>query len=222
MQSVFLFSSSTIYMAVELLFVPFITLGYLLLPNKKSTLFTLFLVVYSISDILNLFDGETFTESLYFICNSLYVLAYIFLFFSILFSMDLRKVFKKFYFQCIVLTGLSIYLFIVLFNIVNPVTFESDIVALVQFVEHMYNLVLLFILVVSFLSYLEKETSKSLLLFLACLSLIFSEFLLIGYYYLLEMDVLSYIATMLNFLAFMLFFYQAKLKPESKKKVSYI
>lgn len=220
MCTVLILDFSAVLSKLELLVVPIITMVYLFNSKNKTIFFSLFFITYAVSDIFNLIDGESLYEPIYFVCNGLYVVAYIFLLIEILNSMNINNILKNFLFQFLVLIILAIYLFVVLYKIVTPLTFETNTINLVRFVEHVYNLVLLFILVTSFLNYLEKETTKSLLFFLACLSIVFSELLLIGYYYLLEKEILNYSAIILNVLAFILFYYQSKLKYKEVVKLS--
>ncbi|MBQ0786938.1 MAG: hypothetical protein KBT69_05535, partial [Oceanihabitans sp.] len=106
----------------------------------------------------------------------------------------------------------------VLYGIIDPILFETDVINLVRFVEHSYNFILLVLLAISFLNFLEKDTKKSLFLFIGCLLISFSDFLLIGYYYLSDIELLNYIAIVLNILAFVMFYLQTGIEIDSKKK----
>jgi len=98
--------------------------------------------------------------------------------------------------------------------------FETEYLSWVKFAEHFYNLVLLLLLAVSFLNYLEKDCRKSLLLFIGCLAISNSEFILIGYYYLSDIELLNYIATLLNILAFVMFYMQSNLENNPPNKAN--
>jgi len=209
---------ATIIPIVELLVVPAVTIYYFVNRMTQKTLFfTLFLVTYSFSDIINLIDGEALYEPIYYICNGMYILAYMFLIAYILKSLNAKLLIKKFLFQIVVLTILSVYLFSVLFDIVDPNVYESDIVNFVRFTEHSFNLVLLVLLGISFLNYLDKGSKKALVLFTGCVAITFSELLLIGYYYLADYKMLNYFAILLNFSAFLLFYYQSEIRVSDNK-----
>jgi len=208
----------SMFSVLELLIVPIITLFYFLLRKKKSLYFSLFLGCYSLADILHIIDGDNLYEIFYFACNILYVISFFFLILEIFKTLNVKVLFKKFLVQTIVLAMLIIYLFTVLSGIIDPVLFETKVLSLVRVVEHGYNLMLLIMLAVSFLNFLENDTTKSLYLFIGCLSLSFSEFILIGYYYLTELEILSYIATFLNVFAFIIFYLQSNLVVGVKKK----
>jgi hypothetical protein len=200
---------------LELLIVPIITMYYLIYNKKKSMVFVLFLIFYSIADILHLIDLDSNSDLFYFLISGLYISAYILLLIEILKNLNLRVLYKKFLIQTVVLLALVIYLFTVLCSIIDPISFETEFLNGVKFAEHFYNLVLLLLLAVSFLNYLEKDSRKSLLLFIGCLAISNSEFLLIGYYYLSDIELLNYIATFLNILAFVMFYMQSNLENDS-------
>ncbi|WP_452229566.1 MULTISPECIES: hypothetical protein [unclassified Lacinutrix] len=208
----------SIFSILELLVVPVITVIYFISRKKKSLFFFLFLVSYSSADILHIMDDDNLSETLYFVCNILYVVSFFFLLFEIFKALDFRVLIKKFLIQTIVLFVLVIYLFTVLYGIIDPILFDSKVLNLVRFVEHSYNFILLVLLAISFLNFLENDTRKSLFLFIGCLAISFSDFLLIGYYYLSDLEILNYIAIALNIFAFVMFYLQTDLEINSKKK----
>ncbi|MDO6597173.1 hypothetical protein Q4512_09635 [Oceanihabitans sp. 2_MG-2023] len=218
--TVFSLLDSSVFAILELLVVPAITVLYFISRKEKSLFFLLFLVSYSVSDILHIIDGDNLSEVLYFACNILYVVAFFFLLLEVFKTLNYNIVLKKFLVQTIVLFVLVIYLFTVLYGIIEPILFESEVVYLVRFVEHSYNFVLLVLLSVSFLNFLENDTKKSLFLFIGCLAISFSEFLLIGYYYLSDLELLNYVAVMLNIFAFVMFYLQTNIAIDSKKKAN--
>ena len=203
--------SSSIFETLELLIVPFITLIYVITIRDKSKYFTLFLVIYSISDIINIIDQDELYELIYFTCNTLYIISYVFLLLEILKSISFKDIIKTFPIHIGVLLLLNFYIIFVMTTIINPIDFETEHLSYVRVIEHLYNFVLLSLLSMSFLNYLFHESHKALLLFCGCLLITFSEFLLIGYYYLSEeMEILGLISTLFNVFAFVLFYYQSK------------
>ena len=207
------FINSTIFETLELLIVPAITLIYLLRVKEKSIYFTLFLVTYSISDFINIIDQDRLYELIYFTCNVLYMISYLFLLLEILKSISFKIILKNFSTHIVVLLLLNFYIIFVMTTIINPIDFETKYISSVRVIEHLYNFILLSLLSLSFLNYLYKEDKKSLFLFCGCLAITFSEILLIGYYYLSEnMQVLGFVSTMLNISAFILFYFQSTFK----------
>ncbi|QRM90916.1 hypothetical protein FG167_17245 [Lacinutrix sp. WUR7] len=209
---------SSIFSILELLVVPVLTVFYFISRKEKSLFFLLFLVSYSSADILHIIDGDNLSETLYFLCNSLYIFAFLFLLFEIFKTLNLKILIKKFLVQTIILLVLVVYLFTVLCGIIDPILFETEVLGMVRLLEHSYNLVLLVLLAVSFLNFLENDTRKSLFLFIGCLTISFSDFLLIGYYYLSDIEILNYIAIALNIFAFVMFYLQTDVEIDSKKK----
>ena len=209
---------TTIVPVMELLVVPMITVYYFInKATKKALFFTLFLVTFSISDILHLIDRNTYSDPIYYLCSWLYILSFVFLLIEISRYLNLKHLIKKFPVQIIVLIILTIYLFSVLYEIIDPVLFETETIGLVRFTEHSYNTVLLVLLGMSFLNYLDKGNKKALILFMGSVAITFSELLLIGYYYLADYKMLNYFAIILNISAFCLFYYQSALKVNENK-----
>lgn len=214
--------NSSVFEVLELLIVPFITIIYLIRIKDKSLLFTLFLITYSISDLINIIDQDRLYELIYFTCNCLYILSYIFLLFEILKTINLKTILKKYSTHFVVLLLLNLYIIFVMATIINPIDFETNYLSSVRVIEHLYNFVLLSLLSMSFLNYLLHENNKSLLMFCGCLAITFSELLLIGYYYLSDqMELIGFVSTLLNVCAFVMFYYQSTLKQEKIKTSSF-
>ncbi|PWI29133.1 hypothetical protein DI383_13365 [Flavobacteriaceae bacterium LYZ1037] len=211
---------SNIFEILELLFVPILTIVYLISIKEKSILFTLFLITYSVSDLINIMDQDMLSEVIYFICNCLYILAYVFLLFEILKTIKLKTILKKFPAHFIILLLLNLYIIFVMATIINPIDFETNHLGIVRIIEHLYNFVLLSLLSMSFLNYLLHEDNKTLLLFCGCLSITFAELLLIGYYYLSEqMLAIGFVSTLLHVCAFVLFYFYSKIKSYKEESI---
>jgi hypothetical protein len=202
---------------------PIITIFYFIKVKNKSIFFTLFLVIYAISDIINFFDQESYIEIMYFICNGLYMLSYVFLFLELNKSVNMVQILKKFPIHFAVLSLLNIYIIFVMATIINPITFETNSIEIVRIFEHVYNIILLGLLSMSFFNYLLNENNKTLLLFSGCLALTFFEFLLIGYYYLSEeMSIIRFVAILLELSAFLMFYFSASMKLVPNESDSYV
>lgn len=207
----------------EMFIAPVITVFYLFKIKNKSKFLTLFLITYAISDIINFFDQESYNENMYFICNGLYMLSYLFLFLELNKTVNMKKILKKFPIHFAVLTLLNIYIIFVMATIINPITFETNSLVVVRVFEHLYNIILLGLLSMSFFNYLLNENNKTLLLFSGCLALTFFEFLLIGYYYLSEeMSIIRIVSIILELSAFLMFYFSASIKPIINDSDSYV
>ncbi len=139
---------------------PIVTVFYLFKVKNKPTFLSLFLITYSISDIINFFDQESYNEYMYFLCNGLYMLSYVFLFLELNKTVNMKEILKKFPIHFAVLTLLNIYIVFVMATIINPITFETDHIEFVRIFEHVYNIILLGLLSMSFFNYLLNENTK--------------------------------------------------------------
>jgi hypothetical protein len=152
-------------------------------------------VFYSIVDVLSIIDYNGVSNWSYFVCNGLSIVAYIFLVLYIIKSLNARLVFKRFLLDFIVLLILDVYMIYMLVKLIKPLDFETNYVDVVHLIELLYNLVLILVFSLAFLSYVQNTTKKHLLLFAACVLIAFSELIILGYYYLFEDIRLSYVST---------------------------
>lgn len=211
---------------LDALVVPAIALTYILLIKKKNIFFLLFVLCYSLSDILGvithflLYYNFTYEESLiyyeydYLISSVLYILSYIFLLIRISSTISLKYIFKHFKIHLLVLTVLNIYLIYVLQIIVESnLDFENQF-----YIELAYNLVMLLLLSAALLNYFYRDNKKSLYLFIGSLFIVFSEVLDVAYIYIDQKSVLSVLSTTLVLVAFYFYYQQTKLSDKLLNK----
>ena len=204
----------------DTLLIPLITLIYILFVKRKSVYFLLFLVFYTVGDLSVLFldfvpfdENSVFSNFQYCITNSMYIIAYIFLFIKIIKSVCLKHILKHFKIHLIVLTALNVYLIYVLQLIVKPnLDIEMD-----YYFELIYNLVTLLLLSMALLNYFYRDNQKSLYLFLGTLCLVFSEVIDIAFIYIAQKSILSFLATTLSLVAFYFLFQQSKFLNTSRE-----
>ena len=207
------------------LIVPLITILYVLFIERKSKLFLMFLVSYSLSDILGIvIRNMPYDESLklydfeYYIGNALYIMAYVFLIIKIVKSLNFKYVIKHLKMHLIVLSILNIYLLYVLHAIINPnLLLESD-----YYLELTYNIVLLLLLSLALLNYFYKDNKKSFYLFLGALFIVFSEVIDIAYIYVAPRCFLNFLSTTLSLGAFYFLYQQSKLLNVSNEEGEYV
>lgn len=222
--------SYTIAFHLESLIIPLITLIYLFFVSNKSTLFLLFLLFYSISDVLGIVtdnllfyyvpynEGFILYEYDYYVGTALYIMSYVFLFVKIAKSLSLSYVFEHFKIHLLVLTMLNIYLIYVLQFIVAPqLSYKYE-----YGFELIYNFVVFLVLSVSLINFFYRDNKKSLYLFLGSLCIVFSEVLDVAYIYITQRSLINFLGTTLALVAFYFFFQQSKLLNEAKKDESYI
>ncbi len=200
---------------IRALIVPTITLLYFLNAIKRPILFSLFLVLFSISELTILFSQFFPGESEYYIGNLLYIIAYACLIAQILKKVNLRYLFNNFRIHLIVLIALNVYVVYVLLKIQDPYIIGPEFL-----VEFIYNIVTLSLLSFALLNYFCKDDRKSLLLFLGSLCIVFSEVIQIAYFYISEKNLLNVTYSILLILAFYFFYYQSTLENETKKRIT--
>lgn len=197
------------------LIVPLITLVYLLFANKKNNLFLLFLIFYSLSDLLGLiigglpFEGsQKLYDFEYYFGNLLYILSYLFLIIKISKSIKLKHIVKHFKVHVISLTALSVYLVYVLQETISAgLIIEED-----YYFELIYNIVTVLLLPLSLLNYFYRDNKKALFLFMGSLFIVFAEVMDVAHIYVKEMSILNFLSTTFALVAFYFYYQQAKFR----------
>ena len=198
---------------------PAITLSYFLSVKKKSTFFALFLIFYSISDVLYLFSNQIGIELDYYVGNYLYMLAYVMLLVKICKSISLLHVLKNLKIHTVVLLLLNVYVVYVLQNIITQrIDYDQN---HQYYLEMSYNVIILLLLSVSLLNYFYRDNKKSLYLFLGSLCIVFSEVINVAYLYVAKQRLLDFLALSLTLLAFYFYYHQSKLE-DSKRINSFV
>ncbi|MEC3907673.1 hypothetical protein VOI54_11640 [Tamlana sp. 2201CG12-4] len=198
------------------LLIPVITICYILSIKRKNIFFLLFLICYSISDILgatthymlyyvfNHEDYQIYYEYDYYVGNILYILSYLFLLIRVLNTISLHHVIRNFKIHILVLSGLNVYLIYVLLIIVEPnLEYKNE-----YYIELIYNIVTLLLLSSALLNYIYRDNKKSLYLFLGSLFIVFSEVLDVAYIYIDQKSLLSVLAATLAMGAFYFYYKQ--------------
>lgn len=194
----------------DALILPLITIIYLQSKNKKNLLFVIFVVGYSISDLMVFIVDYIPYDYYYYVGNGLYIVAYVALLVKILKTLSFFQIIKNYKLHLAVLIALNIYIAYVLQVIVNPyVSMTNE-----YFVEIVYNVVMLLLLSASLLSYFYRDDKKSLFMFLGSLSIVFSEVIGVAYMYVAQQNLLNFLSTTLTVLAFYFFCKQSKLSNE--------
>ncbi|GAA4885608.1 hypothetical protein GCM10023311_05480 [Flaviramulus aquimarinus] len=207
------------------LIIPVIALIYMLFVKNKNIFFSLFLFCYSLSDLMGIaiysisFNEDSIIYDFdYYVGNSLYILAYLFLFIRISSSMSFLHVLRNFKIHIVVLTILNIYLVYVLQMILNPYNGLYN----NYYLELTYNIVMLLVLSAALLNYFFRDNKKSLYLFLGSLCIVFSEVIDVAYIYIAQRSLLNVLATSLALGAFYFFYQQSKLSNEVNQEDKYM
>jgi hypothetical protein len=197
------------------LILPLFTIMYFATVQRKTLFFSLFLLSYAISDLMELSENQVPYFLYYFIGNILYVMAYGFLFLEICKSVNLFHMLKNYKIHVMVLTLLNVYIVYVLQVIIDPYT-QLD---AKYFLELSYNIMMLLLLSASLLNYFYRDNKKALFLFIGSLCIVFSEVINVAYLYITETSTLNFISSTLAVLAFYFYFQQSKLENEVASRI---
>jgi len=207
------------------LIVPIITVLYIVFIEPKSKLFLMFLICYSLSDILGLviqnmpyIESQKLYDFEYYIGNALYIIAYLLLIIKIVKSLNFKHILKHFKMHLVVLSILNIYLLYVLHAVIDPnLVLETD-----YYLELTYNIIVLLLLSIALLNYFYKDNKKALYLFLGALCIVFSEVIDIAYIYVDQRCSLNFLATTITLGAFYFLYQQSKLLNIYNKEGKYV
>lgn len=208
---VFQFSSNDYWAnALDAILLSLISIAYFQGSKTPNLYFSVFLICYSVSDLMFFIVDFIPYSYFYYVGNGLYIMAYMALLIKIVKSLSFQHILRNFKLHLFVLTVLNIYIAYVLQNIVNPYVAMTN----EYFVEIVYNVSMLLVLTFSLLNYFYRDDKKSLLLFLGSLSIVFSEVLGVAYMYVAQQNLLNFLVTTLTLLAFYFYFTQSKLSNE--------
>ncbi len=193
------------------LILPILAVGYFCIAQKKSLFFILFLILYSVSDLLVIFSPKIPMEIDYFLGNTLYILAYISLVIEISKSLCFKYVLKHYKFSILVLLGLNAYIAYALLQVVHPfLDWNSQYI-----LEVVYNVSMLLILSVALLNYFHKDNRKAFYILIGALCIVFAEVLNVAYMYVSNQNLLSFLTITIGLLGFYFLYQQARLNYKS-------
>ena len=201
---------------------PLLTLLYYIKTKDKKSSFFYFLLFFSISELLGVFIymAHKYTlvnDLMYYIRNSLYIIAYAFLFIKIATTINFKENYKRLWFPGLILLFLSIYIIIYM----SSITLNSDSFGDVKWYDYVlvitYNTIIKFLLTAALLSYLSKDSKKRIILFFGVLCIVFSEMIQIASFYLVSQKVLDITHTLLIILGFSFLYFQFELNYSEKE-----
>lgn len=190
--------------------------------KKRNPFFLLFLVCFALSEIVAFFSNFILldyedTDYIYYISNILYMLAYTFLILRCVISMNLSDILKKFPVTLAILIALSVFCVTLITETAQTQLNTSEYIT-----ELLFNVVVMTLLSVSLIGYMSKSDNKSMLFFIGCMFIFFSEMLQLAYYYIDELVHLAASYSLFIVLAFVFFYQQSKLKHEKQPDFSFL
>ena len=162
-----------------ILILPTLLVFYSVYQGKKDILFIIFLVGFALSEILKLWFITS--EMLYYYASYICIMvAYSSLIIFFLKGIKFKKLLKNFKLHLIILLVFNLYILYTL----NEMILQDETVEVftfIFFIEVVYNVLILLMLSISLLYYLHNESKQALLLFLACVCIVFSEMIQVAY-----------------------------------------
>ena len=208
--------SETLACLTRALIVPVFTILYFQTIKQKSFYFTMFLVLYAITDLSAIISDYLPYEIDYFVGNGLYITAYLFLILEIFKSLNFIFILRNYALHLVILLGLNVYIIYILLSIVYPYDFLTP----EYFIELTYNIATLILLSASLLNYFYRDDRKSFLLFIGSLCIVFSEVIQVAYMYIEEKNLLIFSSSIFSVLAFYFFYLQSNLINQKIKSLA--
>ncbi len=195
-----------------------IAIFYLFCVPKKSKHVAMFLIFYAISDVMDVWTMGLPTHWVYYIGNTLYILAYLMIIFCVLYKISFSYIYKKHKVSAIALLLLSIYIVYVLMQVVTE---AADLPVEDCIFESLYFASVQGLLVATLLKFFFYDSKKTFLMFIAALCIVISEVLYSAHIYIANQDFLLLLTTFLNTTALMLIYIQSELKASGPLKAFY-
>ncbi len=189
-----------------------LTIYYCISVKDKSRFFYLFLLTFTLAEILNFISlfmpvvYENGTDYFYYLTNTLYILSYLFLITKVLGDINLKEVIRKFPIHIIVLFTLDIFCVIIVTDTTKGLLTNAE-----YTLEFLYNTVIMLLLTVTLINYVYREDKKSMNLLIGSIFIVFSEVIQLAYFYISAINILNVICSFFLVMAFIFFYLQSRL-----------
>lgn len=194
-----------------------LTIFYYVTIQEKRLFFFLFLLAFSLAEIMNFsswlveIDYSITPDYFYYGTNMLFILSYIFLIIRILEDMNVKEIVSKFWIHIIILIVLDVFSVVIVSG-----TTEKRLSSSQYSLEFFYNSVIMVVLTVAMINYISKNTQKSMNLLLGAIFIFFSEVIQLTYFYISEINILNVICSLFLVLAFLFLYLQARIPAETE------
>lgn len=203
---------------VRALIMIILVITYGIKRENINSYFFMFLSTFALADVIGLLYWYTTLESeksfdyVYFICNSLYILSYLFLIIKVLKSIDIKDVIIKLPAHIVILVVLDIFCVTIVTD-----TAKGELRMYQYIMEFLYNIVIMSLLTLSVINYIYKVGKKAMNLLVGSLFIVFSETIQLAYYYILEDNNLLNVLCSLFFIIAFFFFYVYSVLEETEE-----
>ncbi|MEZ4802887.1 MAG: hypothetical protein R2797_08935 [Gelidibacter sp.] len=195
-----------------------LTVLYYIRVRPKRLLFFLFLLFFSLAEIVNFaswfikLDYDTTTDYFYYGANILYIVSYVLLTLRVIIDMNIQQVLSKFWIHIIILTVLDVFCVIIVSGTAEKMLSEHQ-----YSLEVVYNSVIMILLTVAMINYISKNSHKSMNLLLGAIFIFFSEVIQMTYFYISDINILNVICSLFLVLAFLFLYLQARIPLETEQ-----
>lgn len=200
-ESLKLINTASVFRAI--LF-PVFFLIYFSNDNFISKAFTLFLLFFGLAEVSYLINYIDATVA-YYAGIVFYVFAYSMLFLHLISRITIKTIKEKYMVQVVSLVVFSIYLLVALDTFFLK-EYDGEMNIIARVIENVYNLLLLLVLVFSLINFLSNKTLKTLMLFIACACLVFSELVQITVYLTEDNEPLTLVYSLMLIFGFYFFY----------------
>ena len=189
-----------------------LTILYCVKVKEKRLFFFLFLVLFTLAEIINFsswfadIDYDTSPDYFYYVANILYIMAYICLIIRVFMDVDFRHVLSKFWVHMLILGTLGVFCVAVVSGTTEKQLSKSE-----YSLELVYNSIIMVLLVAAMINYISKNSQKSMNLLLGAIFIFFSEVLQMTYFYVSDIHILNVVCSFFLVLAFLFFYLQARM-----------
>lgn len=195
-----------------------LTVLYLLAVPKKRIFFLLFLLFFTIAEMINFTSRfadvkeGVLTEWIYYTGNILCIMSYIFLIIQVIQSMNFKEIINRYLFHVITLLVLDVFcVWIVSATTENSLTFNQ------YALEFTYNSVIMVLLSSALINYLHRDDKKSMNLLVGTIFIVFAEVIQLAYFYVADFNILNVIYSIFLVFAFLFFYLQSTLSHEMQQ-----
>ncbi|MCA0133068.1 hypothetical protein [Winogradskyella alexanderae] len=190
-----------------------LTLLYGIWTPRKNIYFLWFLILHTAGLIVGYFSwygpdlyvGDT--DYFYYTSNSLFILSYFVITLKFLRQLDFKSVFSQLSGPIFILIVLDIFCV----SLVTA-TAVSTLNIYEYTLEYVYNGIIMVFLSVTLINYMYRNDTKSMMLLIGSISVVFSEIIQLTYYYVLQNNILVFVYSFLLVIAFIFLYKQSQIQ----------
>ncbi|SDB43614.1 hypothetical protein SAMN03097699_1329 [Flavobacteriaceae bacterium MAR_2010_188] len=192
-----------------------LTILYLHVVKKRRLFFLLFLVFFTLAEVINFssaFMPKPAKDEInwnYYICNLLSILSYSFLIVQVIRSMNVRAMLNRYPLHIATLVVLDIFF---VWIVSGTAETESELTFTQLSLEITYNSVIMILLSAALINYIDRDDTKSMNLLIGTIFIVFAEVIQLAYFYVAnDFNFLNVICSTFLIFALLFFYLQARL-----------